>query len=85
MRSNDVIVPRIGGFQPRVKPALLVICRRLELGIDLEHVLDGLVTALLQLATFPVLARVHPLAVVRVDRLRRWRPMREIRLVRRPT
>lgn len=52
----------------------LVVGRRLELGVDLLHALHEAVALLLQLAARAVLARVEPLAVRRVDGLRRRRP-----------
>lgn len=50
---------------------VLVVRRRLELRVDLHHALHEAVPILLQLATRAVLARVQPLAVRRVDGLRR--------------
>lgn len=52
----------------------LVVRGRLELGVDLLHALHEAVALLLQLAAGAVLARVQPLAVRRVDRLRRRGP-----------
>lgn len=53
---------------------LLVVRRRLELWVDGLHALHERVALLLQLAARAVLARVQPLAVRRVDGLRRRRP-----------
>lgn len=53
---------------------VLVVGRRLELGVDLVHALHEAVALLLQLAARAVLARVQPLAVRRVDGLGRRRP-----------
>lgn len=54
--------------------AVLVVGRRLELGVDLLHARDEAVALLLQLAARAVLARVEPLAVRGVDGLGRRRP-----------
>lgn len=53
---------------------ILVVGRRLEVGVDLMHACDEAMSFLLQLAPRPVLARVEALTVRRVDGLRRRRP-----------
>ncbi len=52
----------------------LVVRRWLVIGVDGQHVRDGMVTRLLQLLPLAVLPRVQPLAIRRVDGLRRGRP-----------
>ena len=50
---------------------LLVVRRRLVVRVEGHHLLDCLMARLLQLLALPILAGVQPLAVGRVDRLRR--------------
>jgi len=49
----------------------LVVRRRLVVRVEGHHLLDRLMARLLQLLALPILAGVQPLAVGRVDRLRR--------------
>lgn len=49
---------------------LLVICRRLEVGVKPDHLGDERVTLLLDLLPRAILARVQPLALAVVDGLR---------------
>ena len=56
---------------------LLVVGWRLKVWIDEQHLLNRVVTIFLQLATFSILSSVHPLTVVRVERLGRRRPKRK--------
>ena len=76
LRNKLSLVANGGPFAANL--ILLVVGRRLEVRVDLQHLLDGVVPGLFQLSPFPVLARVHALAVVRVDRLWRRRSEREV-------
>ena len=52
----------------------LVIWRGLVLGVDEEHLLDGVVPHLLKLLPLAIFPRVQPLAIRGVYWLRRGRP-----------
>ena len=62
-----------------IDPALLVVGRRLVLGVEKHHFLDAVMPHVLQLLPLPVLPSVQPLAVATVDWFGTWRPAQAVR------
>lgn len=58
----------------RADEILLVVCRRFKVGVKPDHLSDERVTLFLDLFPRAILARVQPLPLAVVDRLRRGGP-----------
>jgi hypothetical protein len=72
LNGHCLITFKVGSWEgPLSCIFVLVISWGLELWVNLQHLLDGVVPAFLEFSSFAVFPRVQPLAVARIDRFRR--------------
>jgi hypothetical protein len=58
-----------------IQTNILVVCRRLEVWVQTQHLLDKMVTFLLKTLPSTILTGVQTFPITAVDRLWRWGPV----------